>query len=375
LKSPNAFSTTVHEPRGTEGKQVKLRLLNLSKENSGDPPPITSSMPDSGLAKASLPAQLSSDSPPKSSVSPDGSSICEPVGSETATLIQENDQKDIQKGDNTPLVLSIADISSEPLARDDSASQSISDVTNNEQLSKPVSKEEDGCDALASEPLMEDSHAMVGLSRFNAAIIYNLPRYYSAAWPIEDDLDELKRYLYEEATLAELAHHFSVDSELFYEYESIDGESLLELALRMNCVQQVGLLIRVCPYLLGRIDHRQRSILQFLTSVTRPERLVRVIVDQIRGEQFQLKRVVRSSTDLPRDCPPRHLISLLIHDILYNSGKGIDLLRGEGYREINIYRSICRSIVEEYITLWHYPESGAIGKVNAFLGKILSGMW
>jgi hypothetical protein len=181
-----------------------------------------------------------------------------------------------------------------------------------------------------------------------------------------DVASSLEAYLWQDATLCELAGYFGVDYKVFHAYKSIDGESLLILAIRMNCENQTNLLLRVCPTLVGCLDSSNHSILQYLTSIIHPERIARIIAARLSSDAYSIDKPIKVSADLPTDSPQRAMLSLIIHDILMNASNGIDLLRREGFRDTRPYLSLCYPLVEEYAVALGVVASVAYGQVEAF---------
>ncbi len=180
----------------------------------------------------------------------------------------------------------------------------------------------------------------------------------------------LEAFLWQHASLVELATYFNVNPRLFYEYTSIDHESLLVLAVRMNCMKQVSLLLRVCPILIGRMDARNRSILQYLVSITQPERMARIIAERLNSDEFNIGSTICNSAELFEFSSQRALLSLMIHDIIFNNAKGIALLFKEGFNEKHINPQLYYAFASEYAQIWGYAPSTALMLIGNYLKTV-----
>ena len=182
----------------------------------------------------------------------------------------------------------------------------------------------------------------------------------------------VESYLWQQATLSDLARYFGVDQRVFYEYSSVDGESLLMLAVRMDCPRQAALLLRLCPRLIGRLDTWNRSLLQYLTSIRAPERLARAIASQLLATAPALLAthpLAGESASDQREEAKHSLLSLYIHDIIFNDGAGIALLRREGYSDVLVLSLIRQKLVEECASAWGVHAGDAFEKVCYFIHR------
>ncbi|MFA5091116.1 MAG: hypothetical protein WC483_00510 [Candidatus Paceibacterota bacterium] len=179
------------------------------------------------------------------------------------------------------------------------------------------------------------------------------------------EMVDLEEYLWNNASLFDLSNYFGVDPRVFHDYSSIDGESLLSLALRMSEIERVQLFIRICPTLVGRIDPKNGTILSYLTSIANPERMARSIASSLSTTAFLFSPSVGPSPNTPQ----RALLHLFVHDIAYNEGKGVDLLRREGFRNASVFSAMVFQIVDEFARAWGLSPDSAFSFVSEFKAK------
>jgi hypothetical protein len=177
-------------------------------------------------------------------------------------------------------------------------------------------------------------------------------------------------YLMTEASMGEVARYFRIPVQLFTGYTTIDGESLLMLAVRMNSEQSTRLLLRICPSLICSLDRYSHTILHYLLSIVEPQRLVRIFSSRFSTPPYSLSKPVTSLSYLTGDSPLRYLITLLIHDIIANNGSGVRLLISEGMCIRGVFESMTYTVVDECMSSLGFPTASAFNSVVVFCSTL-----
>ena len=175
-----------------------------------------------------------------------------------------------------------------------------------------------------------------------------------------------QRYLLENATKSELEINFSLDSDFIESYRTIDGESLLEIAIMLDQRASVDMLLRTCPGLFMAFNRYTKSnFLSYLCRIHPSERMTRTVASFIEEKVIpRLGSVVRES----RVTNPSEITSLFkafALDILVNDGKGIKVLESQGFVTKDLFAKIGRWIFDEVST--SLSMVGTEGRITEFI--------
>lgn len=137
------------------------------------------------------------------------------------------------------------------------------------------------------------------------------------------DGPELDKYVLREASLDDVGDLYDARQEFVENYRTIDGETLLSLAIECASVHTIVMVARLCPILIGTFDENRSSILTHI-----PKIVTRLAV--VRAVSVAINNALATNHFPPIAC-------LIMHDLLTTGGKGLDLLAQEGSCDLRIY--------------------------------------
>lgn len=171
-------------------------------------------------------------------------------------------------------------------------------------------------------------------------------------------VESFENFLWSDADIFDLSKYFGVDIRVFYNYMSIDGESLLMLAVRMSCVKQADLLLRVCPMLIGKFDPWNKSILQYVTAIEKPEKILRMLSSRLSTEPFRCGSTIEGNA--------RAMYTLFVHDIYFNAGRGLSALRKEGMTNFTPFQTSRKEMHYGLAALWGIEPIDLIKRIHEY---------
>jgi len=127
--------------------------------------------------------------------------------------------------------------------------------------------------------------------------------------------EALDKYIYEEASMEDVASEYGIRPEFLKQYRTIDGETLLSLAIDSASTQGIMMVGRLCPELVGTFDATRSSILMHVGRLVNRVHILRAIASA-------LKRIVALGVVEP-------LHRLILHDIVLNGSAGLDIMENE----------------------------------------------
>jgi len=108
------------------------------------------------------------------------------------------------------------------------------------------------------------------------------------------------------------------------EYKTIDGETIMTVAIQCEKLSSILMLMRTHPVLIGTFDDDRTSMLQHLLSIPKSHLIVREIASALEKAPFE-----KSPTSL--SAATTAVARLLAHDLMLNGSKGIELLQTHKY--------------------------------------------